>query len=54
MLNKNSLAVHSHFPVLFRGQPRDKVAETKRFFDVINEYELKDIISIDETSIRKK
>ena len=47
-------AVHSHFPVLFRGQPRDKVAETKRFFDVINEYELKDIISIDETSIKLK
>lgn len=45
-------AVHSHFPVLFRGQPRDKAAEMKRFFDVINEFELKDIISIDETSIK--
>lgn len=39
-------AVHSHFPVLFRGQLRDKAAEMKRFFDVINEFELKDIISI--------
>lgn len=45
-------AVHSHFPVLFRGQPRDKVAEMKRFFDVINQFELKDIISIDETSMK--
>lgn len=45
-------AVFSHFPVLFRGKPRDKKKEMAEFFEVINKYELDDIISIDETSIK--
>lgn len=40
-----------HFPKTYRGQPRDEKAEYKAFFDTIKKYKLKDIISIDETSI---
>ncbi len=45
-------AVFLHFPVLFRGKPRDKKKEMKEFFDVIEKYELDEIICIDETSIK--
>ena len=45
-------ATTTHFPLTFRGQPRDKSKELLAFFDVIKKYHLKDIISIDETAVR--
>jgi len=45
-------ATSTHFPLTFRGQPRDKRKELQAFFDVIKKYNLRDIISIDETAVR--
>lgn len=45
-------AVVSHFPITFRGQPRDKKAETRTFFEKLGRYNLDNLISIDETAVR--
>lgn len=44
-------ATFEHFPKTYRGNPRDEKKELKTFFNIIKKFELKDIISIDETSI---
>jgi transposase len=44
-------ATFKHFPKTFKGKPRDEKAELKIFYDTIKKYKLKNIISIDETSI---
>lgn len=43
---------HQHFPKTTWGKERDEKKEVKEFFKVIKQYKLKDIISIDETSIK--
>ena len=44
-------ATFTHFPKTYKGQIRNKKQELKDFFEVIKQYKLDDIISIDETSI---
>jgi transposase len=45
-------ATFIHFPKTFRGEPRDHMKELDTFFNAIKNYNLNDIISIDETAIR--
>ena len=44
-------ATFTHFPKTYKGQFRNEKQELKDFFEVIKQYKLDDIISIDETSI---
>ena len=44
-------ATFTHFPKTYKGQIRNEKQELKVFFEVIKQYKLDDIISIDETSI---
>ena len=44
-------ATFTHFPKTYKGQIRNEKQELKNFFEVIKQYKLDDIISIDETSI---
>jgi len=44
-------ATFKHFPKTYRGNIRNEKEELKEFFDVINQFKLEDIISIDETSV---
>ena len=44
-------ATFEHFPKTYRGEPRDEKAELKAFFKEIKNFNLDDIISIDETSV---
>ena len=44
-------ATFAHFPKTYKGQIRNEKQELKYFFEVIKQYKLDDIISIDETSI---
>ena len=44
-------ATFTHFPKTYKGQIRNEKQELKDFFEVIKQYKLDDIISIDETSI---
>jgi transposase len=44
-------ATFKHFPKTYRGNIRNEKEELKEFFDVINQFKLEDIISIDETAI---
>ena len=44
-------ATFKHFPKTYRGNIRNEQQELKEFFDVINNFKLEDIISIDETSV---
>ena len=44
-------ATFIHFPKTYKGQIRNEKQELKDFFEVIKQYKLDDIISIDETSI---
>jgi len=44
-------ATFKHFPKTYRGNIRNEQQELKEFFDVINQFKLEDIISIDETSV---
>jgi transposase len=44
-------ATFKHFPKTYRGNIRNEKEELKKFFDVINQFKLEDIISIDETSV---
>jgi len=44
-------ATFKHFPKTYRGNIRNEQQELKDFFDVINKFNLEDIISIDETSV---
>ena len=44
-------ATFKHFPKTYRGNIRNEKEELKEFFDVIRNYKLEDIISIDETSV---
>ena len=44
-------ATFKHFPKTYRGNIRNEKQELKEFFDVINKFKLKDIISVDETSV---
>ena len=45
-------ATHYHFPATLRGEARDKKKELEKFFNEIKKFNINDIISIDETSIR--
>ena len=45
-------ATFTHFPKTYKGQIRNEKQELKDFFEVIKQYKLDDIISIDETSIK--
>ena len=44
-------ATFEHFPLTYRGEPRDEKAELKAFFKEIKKFSLDNIISIDETSL---
>jgi transposase len=44
-------ATFEHFPLTYRGEPRDEKAELKAFFKEIKKFSLDNIISIDETSV---
>jgi transposase len=44
-------ATFKHFPKTYRGNIRNEQQELKEFFDIINQFKLEDIISIDETSV---
>lgn len=44
-------ATFEHFPKIYRGNPRNEKEELSNFFNKISKFQLKDIISIDETSI---
>jgi len=43
---------HKHFPKTRYGKKIDKKKEVENFFKIINKYKMKDIISVDETSLR--
>jgi transposase len=44
-------ATFEHFPKTYRGEIRNENIELKNFFNIIKEFDLNDIISIDETSL---
>ena len=44
-------ATFEHFPLTYRGEPRDEKAELKAFFKEIKKFSLDNIILIDETSL---
>ena len=43
---------HKHFPLTRFGKPIDKQEELDKFYKVIDSYDIRKIISLDETSIR--